>query len=480
VLADALSWHGRGDEAEAVLADVDPDGADGWLTVRWGCLRAVNLFFGCGQVELARQVLADVRDRVDSEAGVRLVSTLEVSFACFFGDVATAIDLGLPLCASDAQPPTTWAAASTCWALALTGRFGEVCRIADVGRAAGLDQLGPHRFVMGLALAEVMAATVAGDFPAAERVWERYAPMATVGPEADAFVHAMLGLVQLARGALPSACAAFQDSLSAMSQGFPPGWLMVMAAWCAQAEGARGDSEAAAAALHSSEQAYGPQVAVFLPELELAEAWEQAAVGQTTAARMHALRAARIAQQSGTHAVEMSALHTAVRFGDRSCAARLGELATTLNTPLAEAIAGQARGLADHDGDLLDVAAARFADLGALALAADAAAQAAGEHTRTGHRGKEVESSTRAYRLASQCGLRTPAVEAAARPLPITDREREIAMLVAAGLSNRQIADRLFVSVRTAEGHLYRIFTKLGINSRDQLIHLLNLDRPGI
>ena len=72
VLADALSWQGRGDEAEAVLGDVDPDGADELLTAQWGCLRAVNLFFGCGQVEHAREVLADVRDRVDSEAGVVL------------------------------------------------------------------------------------------------------------------------------------------------------------------------------------------------------------------------------------------------------------------------------------------------------------------------------------------------------------------------------------------------------------------------
>jgi DNA-binding CsgD family transcriptional regulator len=52
-------------------------------------------------------------------------------------------------------------------------------------------------------------------------------------------------------------------------------------------------------------------------------------------------------------------------------------------------------------------------------------------------------------------------------------------MLVEAGWSNREVADRLFVSVRTVEGHLYRIFAKLGIDDRDQLIHLLSLDRSG-
>jgi DNA-binding CsgD family transcriptional regulator len=62
----------------------------------------------------------------------------------------------------------------------------------------------------------------------------------------------------------------------------------------------------------------------------------------------------------------------------------------------------------------------------------------------------------------------------------MTNRELEIADLVAAGLSNRQIAGRLYVSVRTTEGHLYRIFAKLGINSRDQLIHLLDLNRSGV
>jgi DNA-binding CsgD family transcriptional regulator len=474
VLAEAMGWQGRGDEVEAVLGAFDPDGADELLTARWGCVRAMNLFFNRGQVEQARQVLANVTDRINSEANVSYVAAVDVLFTCFSGDIPTTIETGLALCASDLPLATVWAAVPTCWALALAGRFGDVHRVAEAGlRAAALAQPGA---LPRIGLAEVMALTAVGDYPAAERVWERHAT--GVLEADDAIVDAIRGLVHLARGGLPSACAAFRDSMSAMSRGFTSVWSMPVAAWWAQAEGARGDGEAAAAALRRSEDAYGPHLAAFLPDLELARAWERASVGQTTAAQKHVVRAAQIAQQSGMDAVEMSALHTAVRFDDRSHTERLAELAKTLNTPLAEAIATHAGGLANQDGDVLDAAAARFADLGAVALAADAAAQAAREHARTGHRGKEVESSTRAYGLAGQCGLRTPAVEAAARPLPISGREREIAMLVAAGLSNRQIADRLLVSVRTAEGHLYRIFTKLGINSRDQLIHLLNLDRP--
>jgi DNA-binding CsgD family transcriptional regulator len=326
-------------------------------------------------------------------------------------------------------------------------------------------------------VAEAMALTAAGDLPAAARVCERYATMAAGVPTADAMADAIRGFVQLARGALPSACSAFHQSISALSHGFPSAWMMLVTAWHAQAEGARGNGKAAAAALRSSEEAYGPQVAVFLPELELARAWERASVGQTAAARTHAVRAAQIARRTGTFAIEIRALHTAVRFGDHSHTARLEELALMLNSPLAEAAADHARGLADHDGDLLDAAANRFTDLGAVALAADAAAQAAREHAQTGHRDKEVASSARAHGLASQGEVWTPAVAAGARPLRITGREREIAMLVEAGLSNRQISDRLFVSVRTVDGHLYRIFSKLGINSRDQLIHLLSLDR---
>jgi predicted ATPase/DNA-binding CsgD family transcriptional regulator len=54
-------------------------------------------------------------------------------------------------------------------------------------------------------------------------------------------------------------------------------------------------------------------------------------------------------------------------------------------------------------------------------------------------------------------------------PTPLTRREQEISSLVAAGLTNKQIAERLVISHRTAEGHVERIRTKLGFTNRAQI-----------
>jgi DNA-binding CsgD family transcriptional regulator len=51
----------------------------------------------------------------------------------------------------------------------------------------------------------------------------------------------------------------------------------------------------------------------------------------------------------------------------------------------------------------------------------------------------------------------------------LTDREREIVMLIGEGLSNRAVAERLTLSVRTVESHIYRAMLKTGTRSRDQL-----------
>jgi non-specific serine/threonine protein kinase len=51
----------------------------------------------------------------------------------------------------------------------------------------------------------------------------------------------------------------------------------------------------------------------------------------------------------------------------------------------------------------------------------------------------------------------------------LTDREQEVATLIADGRSNQEIADRLVISRRTAEGHVNRILRKLGFDSRSQV-----------
>ncbi|MGW5719423.1 ATP-binding protein [Amycolatopsis sp. NPDC003865] len=52
---------------------------------------------------------------------------------------------------------------------------------------------------------------------------------------------------------------------------------------------------------------------------------------------------------------------------------------------------------------------------------------------------------------------------------PLTDREREVVVLIADGRSNQEIADKLVISRRTAEGHVNRILRKLGFDSRSQV-----------
>ncbi|WP_435832917.1 response regulator transcription factor [Nocardia vinacea] len=71
-----------------------------------------------------------------------------------------------------------------------------------------------------------------------------------------------------------------------------------------------------------------------------------------------------------------------------------------------------------------------------------------------------------AYALGEQPTDAAPASGASAK---LTKRERQVADLVAQGLSNKQIAAELVIAQRTAEGHVEHILTKLGFNSRAQI-----------
>ena len=65
--------------------------------------------------------------------------------------------------------------------------------------------------------------------------------------------------------------------------------------------------------------------------------------------------------------------------------------------------------------------------------------------------------------LAATCGFPLPPA------VGLSQREREVAELVATGLSNQDIASKLVLSRRTVEGHIEHALTKLGFTSRTQL-----------
>ena len=135
------------------------------------------------------------------------------------------------------------------------------------------------------------------------------------------------------------------------------------------------------------------------------------------------------------------------------------------------ASAAHAAALAAADGDGLIEASKHYEHFGDRLAAADAAAQAATAYQRAGLRGSGLGASTTAERLAAECGgAATPALRAAATPVSVTARQREIVALAAQGLTNTAIAERLGMSPRSVQGHIFRACQRVGVNSRDQLV----------
>ena len=281
----------------------------------------------------------------------------------------------------------------------------------------------------------------------------------------------------LAHGRVRAAREAAAGCLDGLRGRDTSGWLYVTAMTLANACAMASDGPAARAAAEEMERERHPGFGVLEAERLLTWAWVEAAEGSTTGAVQHAHQAATHAAEHGQWGFETFALAAAVRFGDLTSADRLVELDQQVQGPLVAAAATQAVALAASDGEGLLKASKAFEDMGDLSSAADAAAQAAACYLADGNRSAHVQACSRTRRLQSQCdGILTPALAVALNPLPITDREREIVALAATGLSNREIAERLVVSLRTIEGHLYRAGAKLGTSDRSRFAALLRGD----
>jgi DNA-binding NarL/FixJ family response regulator len=142
-------------------------------------------------------------------------------------------------------------------------------------------------------------------------------------------------------------------------------------------------------------------------------------------------------------------------------------------------VARFAAALASTDGAELGAVSEEFEKMGDLVAAVDAAAHACLAFRQADLRGSALRYSARAEALAKRCGVGTPALREVSEPLPLTGREREIVSLLRHGSSTREVAERLCVSARTVEGHVYRAMTKTGAANRDELIRMVFPDWQG-
>ena len=487
-LARALFWQGHAAACEETLSPFNPDAMTTEELLGWGGVRIPNLQWSIGDTEGAHQILQVLRDRVTDPAGRLFVDGLAAMMTMAEGHLDDALLLCERVLADPRACPQTVdrAIISGTTSLALQGRFDEVAEVAARAQQVDgdVDGLRGHMRALG----EIWGLVFAGFFDAAERKSADIARTSSPGQcLAWGMDNVLASTVEVARGHFRATVSRLEQTVAVLiSESTAPHsfgigdrvWDILARLLLAQSYCALGSVEAGAKMVAELRTRLGPGLAGLHPQLRLTEAWLAAAQGLVSTAMTLAVDAGDMARRSGQRAIELRALHDAIRFGDHTSLQRQVVIASDVGGRLAPVYAAHAAALANRDAADVYEAAEQFEQIGALLSAADTAAQAAVLFDAAGDRRRTMKAAAAAERLAAACGgIRTPALTLAAHPLPLSIREREIATLAAQGLSNRQIAERLDVSTRTVEGHIYRACTKRGLNDREELASLIRDSR---
>ena len=470
-----LVWQGRAAEAEQLLtplakvSSVDVDRA------RIANLLAHNYFWTLRDPASAETVLDDADAAVEDPLAVRMLAAQRAALQADLGQPQAAVHTAAIALAG---PLPDEDCALACWAsvggLGLLGRVGELEIVGARGQTAA--GVAPNGAVLrnGLSYRHMIGLKLAGCLHAAEAVAEQ----AWRDIENTWFPHGgevHLGQAQLARGRVSDALTRLRRADAALAPfGEMGGWRYRCRLGLVQALAWSGDAAAAAAAMTDLDTSPHPGLVFLTTELILARAWVSATEGSLTEAARLAHAAAAHAAQAGQPAYEVLAWQTAAHFGDGSGASRLAELTTIVEGPRAPLATRFATALNTNDPDELATLSTHFEHIGDLIAAIDTAAHAALTYRKHNQRGSALTHYTRAQTLADHCGATTPTLRHAAEPLPLTDREREIVTLLGQGLTSRTIGERLTVSTRTIEGHIYRAMAKTGTTTREQLAALLH------
>ncbi|WP_210115632.1 LuxR family transcriptional regulator [Mycobacterium sp. DL99] len=475
VRAHALSWLGRGEEAEAVLARIDPDPLTETERARLAFLRASNMLWALGSPAEAKRLITEASRALSPQARIIYTDAFLSVYAFATDDPHGAMEYAETL---DLERLPAIVGAEIAWVVAAVsadaGRTTAAVAAAETGYSVAERSLDAPQMRFNIADAHVSALLLSGQVHAAIDLADRLRAQAADLPgTAQLLGAAVAGRAALGAGDLPTACALLEQATSGLSSaGYLTGWAYRYQVTQATALALRGATDEAAAHLAALDER--PRRFRLLDyERAIARAWVAGSQGAVSEAISLTMAAAQQARTTGQFAAEVFCLQTAAQFGDRSGVARLRELESTVEGPRVVLAARFAEALHKSNAAELSNVSVDFEKIGDLVTAIDCAAHASLVYRVQGLRGSALKCSTRATDLAERCGVSTPALRAAAETLPLTNREREIVSLIAEGLSNQAIAARLTLSVRTVESHIYRAMLKTETTSREDIASLL-------
>lgn len=470
----ALAWLGRPAEADAVLAQIPTEALTETDRVFAACHRASGMLWGLADPAAAKRLIDETASTAPPAVSMWVDAVRTIYWAAMAKpSAARASAQNLVL---DELPDIM--AGATSWAMTVAlgdcGHTIEAVATARIGyEIVDRSVDAPHmRFL--IADKHISALLQAGRIPEAVALaedMERYA--ADLPGAAQLFGTPLSGRAALGAGRLDQACDVLQPAaelLAGEANGLGYRYRIPYTTALAM----RGMADEAAASLSELEKHQHPSYQFVEYERGLAKAWVAACEGSVTNAVSIALATAETAKNNGQLAAEVTCLQTATQLGGRTSESRLRELTDIVEGPRVALAARFAAGVQNGDGAALDAISVEFEHMNDLVAAVDAAAHAALVYRRHDMRGSALSSSTRAQAIAEECGgAHTPALQHALERLPLTDREREIGMLIGQGLTNREVAQRLTISARTVESHLYRAMAKTGTTSRDGFAALL-------
>lgn len=472
-LAYALRFLGRTDEAEDALRDL-PDPVDD-VAVRiaatqvWVTLAQFARDDTAEALRIADDAVASAQD--DRErAALSLIRMIVAAYGedgdDTIDDLATVVastDLGLAGFAAASTPLAVW--------LAMRGEYEAATELLERVRSRATANASENRWIVEEAVSsQAFVCIQAGDVDGADDMMREMVRQLDPSVRFDRGLH-QIGLARIAllRGRNDEALSEIRGAIAALEIADRSGFLAWALAIGAEAA-ALGDHRALAASFAERSRSTPARLSrIALVDHRRARLWSTAVNAGIDRATSDGRVLAAELRDRGLRGIELLVLHDLYRLGDVAVAPRALDLARTIAGPRAEALVSLLAAELGNDADAFLDASRSFERGGMLLFAAEAAAEAARRYDRGGLRAGRRDASMHVARLLRATGPVTSPQLGDVSTNGLTKREREIAWLASRGLTNAQIAAEIGVAPRTVEGHLHRLYSKLGVSDRAEL-----------